>query len=721
MTSAQNTAQTGIAVRRWLADIPVYLLRPVTILRSYSLANLPPDLIAGLTIAIILLPQGLAYALVAELPPQMGLYAAIGASAFGALWGSSSHLQTGPTNPSALLVLSVLLTVAAPGSPEYLMAAGLMAVMVGMFKVVMGVARLGVLVNFVSDAVIVGFTAGAGLLIAINQLRHIFGVSVVSSSLVYETLWGTLLALPDMHLPTVAIGAGALVLILAMKRFTPKLPNYLIATILSAVPVFALGLGDAGVVVVGRLPQTLPPIASIDFFDLQTIGLLSNGALAAAAIGLVEAVAIGRSIAAQTGEHLDSNQEFVGQGMACIAAGLLSGYTVSGSYTRSAVAIEAGGKTALTHVFVSVFVLLFMLLIAPLTAYLPIAGVAAVVIVSAFGLFDTREMRRIANTSLGDTLVMIVTLVATLLLPLQFAVLVGVLASFGRFLLRTSTPLVYPVVPDDSFRHFVRESDESPACVQVGLMAVEGPLYFGAVHHVEEAIREYMDRHPEQHYLVLRMHMIDHMDVSGVHMLESVARLYHQKGGELFLVGMRPQVLEVIRASGLEDQLADNLLDRSTAVSYLFHNVLDPGICIYECPFRVFAECQALPKYNIGDVPAHWVDVSRVEPLHEFTAHEMQAGINSNVDAVVLDVREPGEYAMGHITGARLLPLREIVNAGDDELAIPHDAPVFVVCRAGRRSTHAINILRERGFDDLRHLKGGMLAWEAAGLPIAVE
>lgn len=673
---------------------------------------------AGLTVAVILLPQALAYAVIAELPPQMGLYAAIVASIVAALWGSSSHLQTGPTNPSSLLVLSVLLAIALPGTPEYILAAGLMAVMVGVAKLFMGVARLGVLVNFVSDSVIIGFTAGAGVLIGVNQLRHMFRVEIPSSALVYETLYATLLEITDIHRITFFLGAVTIVTMVVVKRFWPKLPNALIATVVASLLTWIFNLPAAGVRVVGELPQTLPPFSRLPVFDLELIGNLSNGALAAAAIGLVEAVAIGRSISAQTGEHLDSNQEFVGQGLACIASGFFSGYAVSGSYTRTAVNYDAGARTGISNVFVGLWVLAIMFLIAPLTAYLPISAIAGVLIVSAYGLIDWREIKRINETAFGDSLIMFTTLTATLLLPLQFAVLIGVLVSFARFLVKTSTPLVYPVVPDRHFRHFVREDPDHPACPQMGIIAVEGPLYFGAVHHVEEAIRDYMECHPEQRYLLLRLHLIDHCDVSGIHMLESVARLYRMRGGDVFLIGARPQVKETIRVSGLAHWLGSkHMLGRASALNYLFHKVFNPSVCIYECDRRVFAECQALPKHTYHiDLPTP--EAIPTPTMRDWLPSKVKDQLENDNSTVVIDVREPNEYASGHIESAQLLPLRDIVAKGID---LPHNCHVVIVCRSGRRSTHATHILQDLGYTNIYHLKGGMLAWEAAGYPIAIE
>ena len=211
-------------LRAWLADESVFFARPAAIVRGYDRANLRPDLVAGLTVAVVLLPQAIAYAMIAELPPQMGLYAAIVAAIAGALWGSSWHLHTGPTNAASLLVLSSLIPIAAPGSPAYIAAAGLLAVMVGVFRLVMGLARLGMLVNFVSDSVVIGFTAGAGILISVNQLRHLLRLDTPSSPEFYDTLLQTARSASETHLPTLGIGLLTILIIVLTGWKRPRWP-----------------------------------------------------------------------------------------------------------------------------------------------------------------------------------------------------------------------------------------------------------------------------------------------------------------------------------------------------------------------------------------------------------------------------------------------------------------------------------------------------------------
>ena len=436
------------------------------------------------------------------------------------------------------------------------------------------------------------------------------------------------------------------------------------------------------------------------------------------AIGLVEAVAIARSVASQSGQRLDSNQEFVGQGLASIATGFLSGYAVSGSFTRTTVNYNSGGRTQLASVFSGMWLMLAVLLLAPLTAYLPRSALAGVLLMTAWGMIDRGEMRRILRSSKGDSSILIATFAATLMLPLEFAVLAGMLVSFARYLIKSSTPGVHPVVPDENFRHFIR-AREATVCPQLGVIEIEGSLYFGAVHHVEEALRANQDTHPSQQYLLLRMHMVDHCDVSGIHMLESVVKRYRKRGGDVFLEGIRPAVRHMVGLYGFDRMIgAENILDIDNAISHLFHKVLHPGFCIYSCKERVFGECQALPKYT--DQP-QLPGVAEIMPhvIEELAPSQVKKMMDDEATGVVvIDVGEPAEYRNWHIHRSFSLPLRRLSAEGT---GLPKESPVIFVSRIGRRGSLAVHIMQDLGYTETFNLKGGMLAWEAAGFPIAVE
>jgi len=695
-----------------------YIKHPADMIRTYDRNNLRPDLLAGLTVAVILLPQGIAFALIAELPPQMGLYTAIIGAIFGGLWGSSNQMHTGPANAISLLVFSTLSGLYAVGSPEYIMAAGMMALMVGIFQLIMGLARLGILINFVSHSVIVGFATGAGILIAIKQLKSLFGLEFPSGTIV-DTVTGTIVHFPETHVQTAVIGIGTIIFVFVLKKINPKIPSALLSIVLASIIIFIFELDQAGVAVIGELDSKLPSITPLPILNFSLIAKLSPGALAVGAIALVQAAAIARSISAQTGQRLESNQEFVGQGMANAACGILSGFPVAGSFSRSAINYDAGARTPFASVFSAIIVLFAMLAIAPMARFIPTSALSGVLIVTAFNMVDGEEIKRIWHGAPGDAAIMLLTLFGTLFLSLEFAVLLGILLSFVLYVLRTSTPRVHAVVPDDEFQHFTYNPDKEP-CPQLLIIEILGDLYFGAVGYVEDIILDLMEQNPTQRFLMLRMHSVDHIDFSGIHMLENLIKSYRDRGGDLYMMRVSYAVRKVMESTDFINYLGEsNILSDDDAVQILFHHQLDPAICIYECPYRVFQECQNLPK-RMDLVNLHLstetqdLQCTTIEPTALWTAINSEDGERP----FVVDVREPREFNQGHIPNAHSLPLAFILA---DDWQLPSGRSIVLVCRSGRRSRRAAIALIKSGVADVKIMHGGMVAWEAAELLEAIE
>ncbi len=702
-----------------------YLQRPYRIVRSYDKVDFRPDLIAGLTVGVILLPQAIAFALVAELPPFMGLYAALIGAFFGAMWGSSDQLHTGPTNAVSLLVFSSLSSVVVAGTGDYILAAGLLAVMVGVFQFLMGFLHLGMLVNFVSHSVIVGFAAGAGILIAVKQIGPLLGIQVSGENLP-ETLFHTVQQLGDVQPITLALGLLAIVIMVILRRISRKIPAALIAMIVDTLLVYVFNLADQGVAVIGVLPSGFPPIAPLPVFNISLIAELSTAALAVGAIGLVEKSAITRSMAAQTGQRLDNNQEFVGQGIANVMMGIFSGFPGAGSFSRSAVNFGAGARTPIAAVISAGVILIAMFTLAPVGAYIPRTALAGVLIVTAYGLINKEEIRRIWHSHPGDAIIMMVTFLGTLFLTIEFAVLAGILLSFVVYLLRTSMPRVRAVVPDDSYHHFAYQPDKEE-CPQLGVIEILGDLYFGAVNNVEEFILNHADEHPEQRYLMLRMRSVNSIDFSGIHMLETVVNHFRERGGDVYLVRANYKCKVMAARTHFDEYLGmDHFLNEDEAVSFMFYHVLDPAICIYECPVRVFKECVNLPKrmdlvLELGDAADLAEDVPVVSPQDLWRRLHPAKGKGENgrpPPPLIIDVREPREFRQHHIPEAELHPLTEILTG---KVELPKDQEIVIVCRTSRRSRRAAAALRKQGYTKLSYLEGGILGWENANLLEAVE
>ena len=401
--------------------------------------TLRKDALAGLSGALIVLPQGIAYAVIAGLPPEYGLYCAIGPAIVAALFGSSWHMVSGPTAAISIVVFSALSPFAAPGSAQYISLALTLGLLVGGIQLALGLVRLGRLTDLISHSVIVGFTTGAAFLIAASQLKHFFGLDAPARTGFFPTLFEALRALPYLNMTVTAIGIVTLLTCVLSRRLMPRLPHLVIAMIagtLVAVYWPWVNYGDKPIPLVGALPAAIPPL-SLPSFDLDDWNRLGGSAIAIAILALTEAVAIARAVALRSGQTIDGNQEFVGQGLANIVGSFFSGYPSSGSFMRSGVNYEAGAQTPLAAVFASLILVAILFFIAPIVAYLPLAAMAGVLFVVAWSLIDLRAIRHIvaaAKSERDEAIVFFVTFLATLLIALEFAVFVDECAArkFGN-------------------------------------------------------------------------------------------------------------------------------------------------------------------------------------------------------------------------------------------------------------------------------------------------
>ncbi len=557
------------------------------------------DLIAGLVSALVVLPQGVAYATLAGLPPQFGLYCAMLPAVVAALWGSSWHQISGPTNALSLVVFATIAPLALPQSGEYITLVLTLALLVGAMQLAMGVARLGALVNFISHTVIVGFTAGAGLLIIAAQLKNFFGVPVPAGADFFESLHAFARGVTGLDPAITAIGALTLAVGIASKRLWPRRVPYMIVAMVagSVAAVLLARAGIANVPTLGALPSAFPAL-SAPSFDPETWRKLVPAALALTVLGLTEAVAIARAIAVKSGQRIDGNQEFIGQGLSNIAGAFTSAYPSSGSFNRSGVNFEAGAATPLAAVFSAVFLIAILFAVAPLAAYLPLAVMAALLFVVAWGLIDFAEMRRIARTNRGDLAVLLVTFVSTLTIQLEFAIFVGVLASLLVYLNRTTHPALTRVVPDAASpqRRFAAAGPGADACPQLDMLRIDGSLFFGAVEHVQDELDAARAMRPGPRHLLLVCSGVNFIDVAGCDFLVNAARRLREDGITLYLCNLKPGVHETLERGGYLGAIGtDRVFATKAHAIAAIYTRLDAATCA-TCQVRVFEECRrALP------------------------------------------------------------------------------------------------------------------------------
>jgi len=566
------------------------------------------DLIAGIVGAIFVLPQGLAFATLAGMPPEYGLYCAMVPTAVSALFGSSLHTVSGPTNAVSLFVFAALSPLAHPESSEYVSLALTLALLSGATMVALGLLRMGALVNFVSNDVIVGFTAGVGILIIVSQLGNFSGIPLPRGAPLPDTIKALVRGAHELRPWVVAVSVATLVSAVASRRWLPRVPYMIVSILAGSVAAYALnrwlGADQTGIHTIGALPRSLPPL-SHPAFSLDTFAPLAASAIALTVVSLTQSISIARAIALKSGQRIDADQEFIGQGLGNIAASFFSGFPTSASVNRSGPNFESGARTPLAALFAALLLAIIVLLFAPLAAYLPLAAMAGSLFLVAWALIDFHRMRAAIRTSRGSVAVIAATLLATLLLPIEFAVLTGVFVSLLLYLYRTSRPTMRSLVPDPRHpgRKFAEVDRELRECPQAKILRIEGSIYFGAVNHVETHFETLREVRPEQKHLLVMAKSINFVDMAGAEALVTEARRRRASGGALYFYSLRQPVESMLRRGGYIHEIGESNIfhSRDRAIADVFAR-LDRSICA-RCTARIFLECQALPPPE-GPSPA---------------------------------------------------------------------------------------------------------------------
>ncbi|MCG6969869.1 MAG: SulP family inorganic anion transporter [Gammaproteobacteria bacterium] len=561
--------------------------------------NIKADVIAGITGAIVVLPQGVAFATIAGMPPEYGLYAAMIPAIVAALFGSSWHLISGPTTAASLVMLATLSAFAEPATPDYVRLALTLTFLVGVTQLVMGLARLGTLVNFISHSVIIGFTAGAAILILASQVKTFLGMDMPRGLHPHEVVGFVIQNFTAINPYAFWVALITLITGVLARRISKAMPYMLVAMVVGSIAAMVFngifGEETTGLKTIGALAGSFPPLSAPDL-SLATIKELAPAVLAVTLLALTEAVSISRSIAVKSGQHVNGNQEFVGQGLSNIAGSFFSAYVATGSFNRSGLNYEAGAKSPLAAIVAGFSLIFIVMLVAPYAAFLPTASMAGILFIVAWGLIDFHHIKKIIKTSGSEASILGVTFFSTLLLELEFAILLGVTLSLVVYLNRTSKPRVYARAPDPHLPKRKFSSDPNlPECPQLKLLRIDGSLFFGAVDYVAEKLLNLRKHNPQQKHLLLLCQGINFVDVTGAELMEKEAKQRRAQGGCLYLYQIKPGACEILKKGYLDVIGRENVFwSKSTAISHVFSK-LDKDIC-KRCDKRIFYECESVPK-----------------------------------------------------------------------------------------------------------------------------
>ena len=575
--------------RQWLKLLPFLRWWPMVTRKTAR-----DDLLAGFTGAMIVLPQGVAFATIAGLPPQYGLYAAMTPAVVAALFGSSWHLVSGPTTAISIAVFAALSHQADPGSTQYIGLVLTLTFLVGVFQLALGLARLGALVNFISHTVVIGFTTGAAILIAASQVRNFFGIAIPRGTPFHEIAHQLFVQFADINPWVLTVSLTTLAAGILTKRYLKKIPYMIAAMVVGSLVAEALNLwhGETatGIATVGALPSGLPPLSAPDL-SFDTLRLAIGPALVITILALTEAVSISRAIAVRSEQRIDGNQEFIGQGLSNLAGAFFSAYASSGSFNRSGVNFEAGARTPLASIFASLFLVLVLLLVAPLAAYLPNAAMAGILFLVAWGLIDFHHIGHIWHASKPETAILAVTLVGTLV-NLEAGIFLGVFLSLILFLYKSSKPEIVPVVPapEAGAYHFVRAKGR-PECPQLRIVRINGSVYFGSASYVQATLQQIDEDNPQQKSVLIAAASLVRIDIAGAEVLAQEARRRRRLGGGLYFYRLNDAAHAFLRQGGYDHDIGEGaFFPVMTNVTGALYWTLNPDICL-SCKTRVFKEC----------------------------------------------------------------------------------------------------------------------------------
>ena len=571
--------------------------------QQVSRATLRADVQAALLGAVLVLPQGIAFATLAGLPPEYGLYTAIVPCIIAALFGSSWHVVSGPTNANSLALFAMLSPLALAFSPAYIQLVLAVTVLVGVMQWLIGALRLGTLANFISPAALFGFTSGAAVLIAVYALPDVLGLPASAEHGAGAVLLHVATTLNALQATALAVAGVTVAVALILRRLRPSWPYMLVGLLAGSVLAWGwsrLFTGAAPPLRTVGVIATPWPVFAVPSISWSALSELLGMAFALTIVALGQSISIAKAVAVRSGQRIDANREFRGQGLSNIVGGFFSSYVSCGSLNRSMPNLEAGACTPLAAVFSAVLLLMLVAFSAPLLAQIPMAALAALLVLVAVSLLDLHRWKQLFALGRSEFAVALATLLATVSLRLEIAILLGTLLSLMSFLYRTSRPAMRTMgfdsrAPDRQFVVLADAANPLRECPQLKLLRMEGEVYFGATQHVADTLHAL--RHasqPQKHLLVMGKSM-NFIDLAGAQLWEAELHARRAMGGDLYFHRPRPEVIQMWQTTGFTRLLGPEhqFSDKRSAIATIFKR-LDPAICRH-CTARIFEECRSVP------------------------------------------------------------------------------------------------------------------------------
>jgi SulP family sulfate permease len=529
-------------------------------LPNYQKQDFKGDFYAGITVGVMLIPQGMAYAMIAGIPPIYGLYAAFIPQIIYSFFGTSRQLSVAPVAMISLLIGAGISELAEVGSEEYIQMAILLAMMVGALQFLFGLFRMGFLVNFLSQPVISGYTSAAAIIIGLSQLKHLLGVNMPSSNLIHEIITGTALHISSTHFITLVIGLVGIVLIFLIKRINKSLPGPLLVMVLGIILVTILDLGEQGVKIVGEVPSGLPSLGFPEI-SLEKLNTLFSLALIISLVGFMESISIAKAIQTKRRNYkVNANKELIGLGLANISGSLFSAFPVSGGFSRTAVNDQAGANTNISSWISAVVVGLTLLFFTSLFHNLPNTILAAIIMVAVFGLIDLQTPLFLYRTNRKDFIMLLVTFLATLIFGVQIGITTGVVLSIGLLIHRSVYPHLAELgkLPDTNYYRNLSRFPEAIERKDALVFRFDSELYFANINYFKERLEQMIERKgPDLKVIVLNAQSIYSIDSSAVRGLEEILNDCQSKGIAFYMTEVIGPVRDKLRLTGLLDKIGE--------------------------------------------------------------------------------------------------------------------------------------------------------------------